>query len=176
MLELPTDFPRPAVQSFRGAAVSIELSAELTREFKRVCREQAMTPFMGLLAAFSLLLSRHSRQSDISIGTPVAGRTRLETESLIGFFVNTLVLRVQVEQRQSVKELWEAVKEVTLQAHAHQDVPFEKLVEELQPERSLSYGPLFQVMFAMQNTPQEAARVGGVKLERIYGGTEDSKI
>jgi non-ribosomal peptide synthetase component F len=165
LLELPTDYPRPAAQSFRGAAVSIELSAELTTaEFKqRVPQRTRMTSFMLLLSAFSLLLSRHSRQRrDQHRNTNGGGAHRLETESLIGFFVNTLVLRTEIkpEQGRSVRELWSQVKEVILQAHAHQDVPFEKLVEELEPERSLSYSPLFQVMFTMQNTAQED---GGVR-------------
>ena len=108
------------------------------------------------MAGLQALLARYSGQSDIAVGTPVAGRNRREIEGLIGFFVNTLVLRVEVGDNPTVRELMARVREVALGAYAHQEVPFEKLVEELQPERSLSHTPLFQVLIAMQNVPREA--------------------
>ncbi|MFL6284933.1 MAG: amino acid adenylation domain-containing protein [Pyrinomonadaceae bacterium] len=166
-LELPTDYPRPAVQSHRGAVVPLSLSPELTGELKATCREHAVTPFMALAAAFSLMLSRYSRQSDVCVGTPVAGRTRLETEQLIGLFVNTLVLRTRFPEGQTVSELLAQVREVTLQAHAHQDVPFEMLVDELRPERSLSRGPLFQAAIALEETPAGGARIEGLRLSEV---------
>jgi len=161
VLELPTDHPRPAVQSFRGAAHHIHLSAELTEQLRQLSRSEGVTLFMTLLSAFSVLLSRYSGQEDVVVGTPIANRTRVETESLIGFFVNTLVLRTRIEATESFRELLKRVREVTLGAYSHQEVPFEKLVEELQPERDLSHSPLFQVML-VQN-----AAMGGLELEGI---------
>jgi amino acid adenylation domain-containing protein len=176
VLELHTDRPRPPVQSFRGAAVPVSLAGGPTEGLKALCRELAVTPFMVMAAAFMLLLSRYSRQPDVSVGTPVAGRTRLETEELIGLFVNTLVLRARFDEGLTLRGLLEQVREVTLQAHAHQDVPFEKLVDELQPERSLSYTPLFQVMFALQNTPAEGVEVGGLKLAAVEVESETAQF
>ncbi|MFP2934859.1 condensation domain-containing protein, partial [Pyxidicoccus sp. 3LG] len=125
-----------------------------------LAQREGATPFMALLAAFQLLLSRYSGQGDISVGSPIAGRNRTETEGLIGFFVNTLVLRANVDDRQSFRELLAQVRQRTLAAYEHQDVPFEKLVEELQPQRSLSHSPLFQVMLTLQNMPQQAMELG----------------
>jgi amino acid adenylation domain-containing protein len=176
VLELPTDRPRPPVQSFRGSVVPISLAGETTEGLKALCRAHAVTPFMAMAAAFTLLLSRYSRQTDVSLGTPVAGRTRLETEELIGLFVNTLVLRARLTEGLTLRGLLDQIREVTLQAHAHQDVPFEKLVDELQPERSLSYGPLFQVMFALQNTPAEGLKVEGLKLDEVEVETETAQF
>src|SRR5256885_1739798 len=122
---------------------------------------------MTLLAAFTVLLWRYSGQADISIGTPVAGRTQLETEGLIGFFVNTLVLRTEVRGGESFRELLKRVREVALSGYSHQELPFEKLVEELQPERELSRSPLFQVMFVLQNAPREELRLPGLELSRL---------
>src|SRR5712692_8761933 len=114
-----------------------------------------MTLFMSLLAPFEVLLYRYSGQADISVGSPIAGRTRREVEELIGFFVNTLVLRTEIKGEESFRQLLRRVREVCLGAYGHQEVPFEKLVEELEPERSLSHSPLFQVMFVLQNTARE---------------------
>ncbi|MEG4076432.1 condensation domain-containing protein, partial [Microcoleus sp. Pol14D5] len=151
LLELPTDRARPPVQTFRGgyyyAALSLELSAELTALGKRA----GVTMFMTFLAAFQTLLSRYTNSEDIVVGTPVAGRNRREIEGLIGFFVNTLVLRTDLGGHPSFEELLARVREVALQAYAHQDLPFEQLVEALQPTRDLSYTPLFQVMFALDD-------------------------
>jgi amino acid adenylation domain-containing protein len=150
-LELPFDHARPARQSFRGEAEGIELNAEVSRRVKEIAREQGTTLFMTLLAAFNVLLWRYTGQEDLLVGTPIANRTRSETENLIGFFVNTLVLRTEMNASSSFRDLLEQVRETTLGAYDHQDVPFEKLVEELQPERSLNRNPLFQVLFALQD-------------------------
>ena len=176
LLELPTDHPRPAVQTFRGADVPFSLSSTLTNSLKALCRTHAITPFMALTAAFALLLARYSRQSDVSIGTPVAGRTRLETEDLIGLFVNTLVLRTRFSNEMTLQDLLAQVREVTLQADAHQNLPFEKLVDELQPERTLSYTPLFQAMFVLQNAPAEGLEIHGLSLSRIDTEAETAQF
>ncbi len=176
VLELPTDYPRPAVQSFRGAAHRIELSAELTEVLRKISRAEGVTLFMTLLSAFSVLLSRLSGQDDIVVGTPIANRTRVETEGLIGFFVNTLVLRTKVEAEENFRELLRRMREVTLGAYSHQEVPFEKLVEELQPDRDLSHSPLFQVLFTLQNTPGEALELAGVQLSAVTGESEIAKL
>ena len=165
LLELPTDRPRPAVQSFRGATRPLLLSRELTAGLRSLGRGSGTTPFMVLLAAFQTVLSRWSAQSDVSVGTPIAGRNHLETEGLIGFFVNTLVLRGELSGDPTFGDLLSRVRETSLEAHTHQEVPFEKLVEELAPERSLGHSPLFQVMFALQNTAsEELPEVSGLTL------------
>ncbi|HEX2271943.1 MAG TPA: condensation domain-containing protein, partial [Pyrinomonadaceae bacterium] len=176
VLPLLTDRPRPAVQTFRGAQIPLEFSEELTTNLKELAQREDATPFMILLAAFQLLLSRYSGEQDISVGVPVAGRNRLETEALIGFFVNTLVMRTQVREELSFRDLLGNVKEVTLGAYAHQDVPFEKLVEELHPERSLSHTPLFQVMFSLQNAPAGALELEGLQLRAAEVDTETVKF
>ncbi|HEX8116883.1 MAG TPA: condensation domain-containing protein, partial [Pyrinomonadaceae bacterium] len=165
VLDLPTDHTRPAVQLFEGANYSFDIPKSLTEDLKSLGREQGATLFMTLLAGWQALLSRYSNQQDICVGTPIAGRTRVETEGLIGFFVNTLVLRTDLSGEPSFRELLGRVREVCLGAFAHQDVPFEKLVEEVARERSLSRTPLFQVMFALQNTPREARLAGGLVLQ-----------
>ena len=176
LLELPTDHPRSAVQTFRGADVSFSLSSTLTNGLKSLCRTHAVTPFMALTAVFAMLLSRYSRQPDVCIGTPVAGRTRLETEDLIGLFVNTLVLRTRFTNELTFRDLLAQIREVTLQAHAHQHLPFEKLVDELQPERTLSYSPLFQVMFVFQHAPAEELDTHGLSLSRIDAEAETAQF
>jgi amino acid adenylation domain-containing protein len=160
VLELPADRPRPAVQSFRGALEPVRLPADLVAGLHEIGRGEGATLFMTLLAAFQVLLGRSSGQTDLVIGSPIANRTRSEIEGLIGFFVNTLVLRTELALRSSFREHLGRVREVTLGAFAHQDLPFEMLVNELSPERNLSHNPLFQVMFVLQNAPtkpQEAA-------------------
>ncbi|HEX2270297.1 MAG TPA: amino acid adenylation domain-containing protein, partial [Pyrinomonadaceae bacterium] len=164
-LELPTDHPRPAHRTYEGARLPFALSAELTEELKQLSRSEGVTLFMLLTAAFQTLLHRYSQQRQISIGTPVAGRTRTETEPLIGFFVNTLVLRTDFGGDPTFAQLLQRVKRVALGAYAHQEVPFEKLVEELEVERSLSHTPLFQVMFAMQNMAMPSLRLPQLELE-----------
>ena len=153
LLELPTDRPRPVIQTYQGGYRSLALSKELSEDIALFSRRAGATLFMTLLAAFGTLLYRYTGQDDICIGTPIANRNRREIEGLIGFFVNTLVLRTDLSGNPSFKQLLSRVKEVALQAYAHQDLPFEELVEVLQPERSLSHTPLFQVMFALQNAP-----------------------
>ncbi|MCP6762148.1 MAG: amino acid adenylation domain-containing protein [Fischerella sp. CENA71] len=155
LLELPTDHPRPSIQTFQGSTEYFQLDRELTSQLKTLSHKSGATLFMTLLAVFATLLSRYSGLEDIVIGSPIANRNCSEFESLIGFFVNTLVLRTQLQGNPTFSELLERVREMTLGAYEHQDLPFEKLVEELQPERSLSHTPLFQVMFALQNAPIE---------------------
>src|SRR5205085_1902319 len=161
-LELPTDRPRPAQPSHRGAKLPFRLSAELTAELKAVSRREGVTLFMTLLAAFQLVLGRYSGQRQVVVGTDVANRNRLETEGLIGFFINQLVLRTSLEGEMRLREVLRQVREVTLGAYAHQDVPFEKLVEELQPQRDLSRSPLFQVKMLFEDAPQENPAMKGV--------------
>ena len=176
VLELPTDHPRPAVKTFNGAAMSLNLPRSLSEELKALSRREGVTLFMSLLAAFQVLLQRYSGQEDIAVGTPVAHRTRAETEELIGFFVNTLVLRTELSGNPTFRELVQRVKETALGAYAHQDVPFEKLVEELAPERNLSVTPLFQVMFAMENTPSPEIRLRDLQLSLLETARETAKF
>ncbi len=176
MFELPTTRPRSVAQTFRGAREELTLSPQLTRWLKALSRSEGATVYMTLLAAFDVLLWRYSGQTDILVGSPIANRTRAEVEPLIGFFVNTLVMRARIDERLSFRELLAQVKEVCLGAYAHQEVPFEKLVEELQPERSLSRTPLFQVMFTLQNAPMPALKLDGLKLSLADTLVETAKF
>jgi len=153
LLELPTDRPRPPVQTFQGSIERFQLNQDLTRQLLSLSQQSGATLFMTLLAAFVTLLSRYSNQEDIVVGSPIANRNRSEVEELIGFFANTLALRIKVSGDSTFRDLLAQVREVTMGAYAHQDLPFEKLVEALQPERTLSYNPLVQVVFALQNVP-----------------------
>ena len=153
LLELPTDKPRPVVTSFQGAIYSFELSYELHLALKRLSQQQGSTLFMTLLAAFKTLLYHYTYSEDIIIGSPIANRDRTELEGLIGLFANTIALRTNLAGNPTFEELLTRVRKVALDAYAHQDLPFEQLVEELQPQRNLSYTPVFQVMFVLQNTP-----------------------
>jgi non-ribosomal peptide synthetase component F/acyl carrier protein len=164
VLKLVTDRPRPAIQTHRGAQQYFRLPRNLSEEIKALSRREGVTVYMTLLAAFQTLLHRYTGMDDIVVGSPIAGRDRMETEGLIGFFVNTLVLRTDLSGDPSFRELLGRVREVALGAYAHQELPFEKLVEELQPERNLSYNPLFQVLFVMQNTPKERLELAGLSL------------
>ncbi|HEX8355362.1 MAG TPA: condensation domain-containing protein, partial [Pyrinomonadaceae bacterium] len=166
-LELPTDRPRPAAQSYRGAHHQFAIDAEAWRGVRELARAEGATPFMVLLTAFYVLLGRYAGQRDVSVGTPVAGRTRTEAEGLIGLFVNTLVLRARWEEGEGFRGLLRGVRERVLEAQAHQELPFERLVEELQPERSLSRTPLFQVMFVMQNSLLPALKLAGVEMSVV---------
>jgi amino acid adenylation domain-containing protein/non-ribosomal peptide synthase protein (TIGR01720 family) len=152
-LELPSDRPRPAVQSFQGATRSLQLPLDLSTALKTFSQEQGTTLFITLLTAFKTLLHRYTQQEDILVGSPISNRNRAELEGLIGCFVNTLVFRTNLSGNSSFQTVLKRVREVALCAYAHQDVPFEKLVDELQPERDLSHNPLFQVMFVLQNAP-----------------------
>ncbi|TDR35194.1 amino acid adenylation domain-containing protein, partial [Tahibacter aquaticus] len=153
LLELPTDRARPPVQSYAGNYVPVRLSADISNGLRRLSQRHGTTLFMTLLAGWSLLLSRLSGQDDVVVGTPVANRQRAEIEPLIGFFANTLAMRVQLQDNPSVAGLLAQVRQTALQAYAYQDLPFEQVVEALQPARSLSHSPVFQVMLAMNNTP-----------------------
>ncbi|TRX00057.1 condensation domain-containing protein, partial [Candidatus Methylobacter oryzae] len=169
-LELPTDRPRPAEQSYRTENRSFSLSPDLTEALKALSRHEGVTFFMTLAAAFQVLLHRYSGQDDIVIGTPTFGRNRLELEGLIGFFVNTLVLRTDLSGNPGFRELLAQVREVTVGAYANQDIPFEKLVEALHPQRGLSRNPLFQVMFVFQNTPESPLQLQGITSELLQAG------
>src|SRR6185369_7735321 len=169
LLELPTDRPRPAAQSYRGATRPVLLPAALAGPVAALARREGATLFMVLLAAFEVLLARASGQDDLAVGSPVAGRNRVETEDLIGFFVNTLVLRGDLTAEISFRELLLRTRETALAAHLHQDVPFEKLVQELAPERSLGHSPLFQVMLALQNAPVESLEVRDLRFRPVDG-------
>ncbi|HKR15160.1 MAG TPA: amino acid adenylation domain-containing protein [Pyrinomonadaceae bacterium] len=162
MLNLPTDRPRPPVQTFRGSRQSLNLSPALSHALRELSSEANVTMFMLLLAAFKTLLYRYSGQDDIVVGTPIANRNRAELENLIGFFVNTLVLRTDLSGDPSFLDLLLRVRETAIGAYAHQDLPFEKLVQEIQPERNLTQSPLFHVLFALQNTPSSTVELSGV--------------
>jgi amino acid adenylation domain-containing protein len=176
VLELPTDFPRPAVQSFRGRMEHFELDQPLTEALEAFSRRHGASLYMTLLAAFAVLLSRYSRQTDLVIGSPIAGRRNHEIESLLGFFVNTLALRIDLEGDPGFAELLARVRKSTLDAYEHQDVPFEYLVEELRPERSLSHAPVFQVMFILLNMPSPQIRVSDLTLALMESNTDTAKF
>ena len=166
-LELPTDRPRPQIQTNVGSSERIVFPAELTNQLNQYARKQGGTLFMVLSAALKTLLARYSGQTDISIGTPIANRNRAEIEPLIGLFINTLVLRSHLEDNPTFDELFQREKEITLKAYEHQDLPFEYLVDALQPSRDMSYPPLFQVMLILQNAPMKGTRVGDIAFEQI---------
>lgn len=166
-LKLPREGLKPSMQSYRGETQFIELPLHLSNGIKALSQREGVTFFMTLLAAFQTLLYRYAQQEEIAVGTPVANRNRSEIEGLIGFFVNTLVLRTNLSGNPTFLELLGRVREVTLGAYAHQDLPFEKLVEELHPERSLNRHPLFQVVFSLQNAPMEELELPGLKLSSI---------
>jgi amino acid adenylation domain-containing protein/non-ribosomal peptide synthase protein (TIGR01720 family) len=167
LLELPADRPRPPIQTSEGATQSLLLSQELTAALKNLSQREDVTLFMTLLAAFKALLYRYTGRTDLLVGSPIANRNRAEIEGLIGVFVNTLVLRTDVSGDPTFRELLQRLREVTLGAYAHQDLPFEKLVEELQPERSLSYNPVFQVMFQLRNNPMPPLDLPGLTLSML---------
>ncbi|HEX7242221.1 MAG TPA: amino acid adenylation domain-containing protein, partial [Longimicrobiaceae bacterium] len=172
LLELPTDRPRPRVQGAHGGRVAFELPPETSRGLRALSRAEGATLFMTLLAAWQILLARWAGTEDVSVGTPIAGRGRVETEPLIGFFVNTLVLRTEPEGSLSFRGLLERVRETTLGAYQHQELPFERLVEELAPQRTLAHTPLFQVMLALQNNERGELRMGGLEVEPLDAGGE----
>ncbi len=165
VLELPFDRPRPSTQSSRGANRSILLTGELTDKLRELSRRESVTLFMTVLAAFQSLLQRLSGQNDVVVGTPIAGRTHLALENLIGFFVNTLALRANFSESPTFRELLRQVRDVTLGAYRHQDLPFEKLVEELHPVRDMSHQPIFQVMLVFQNLPMQAFGISDLSVE-----------
>ncbi|HST60675.1 MAG TPA: condensation domain-containing protein, partial [Longimicrobium sp.] len=176
LLELPTDRPRPAVRMHRGASASMEFSGEILERLQRLGRSEGTTLYMTLLSAFQVLLSKYSGSEDVVVGSSIAGRTRAEVEALIGFFVNALVLRTDLSGDPSFRETLRRVREVTLGAYEHQDVPFERLVAELQPERSLSHSPLFQVAFSVHTPEGSGPRLPGLRIERAYANPETAKF
>ncbi len=175
-IDLPTDRQRPAVPSYRGAKESIALSPALSNSIKSLSQQEGATLFITLLAAFQTLLYRYTGQPDIAVGTPIANRNRSEIEALIGFFVNSLVLRADLSGNPTFRELLHRVKNVAMAAYAHQDLPFEKLVEEMHPDRELSRNPLFQISFSLQNTPVAALELPGIAFRALDFETGSAKL
>ncbi len=151
LLEVPTDKIRPPIQSYHGSAHSKKISSKVTKSLKELCRKEGVTLFMILLAAFKILFARYSNQTDILVGTPVSNRNKQELESLIGYFANTLVIRTDLSGVRSFRELLQIVRQVSIEAFDHQELPFDQVVEALNPQRNLSYNPIFQVMFVMNS-------------------------
>ncbi|HEX8184226.1 MAG TPA: amino acid adenylation domain-containing protein, partial [Blastocatellia bacterium] len=175
-LELPTDRPRPTVRTYRGASETLELSENLSIDLTRLARAEEATLFMVLLAAFQVLLYRHSGQQDVLTGIPVAGRNSVELERLIGLFVNTLVIRTDLSGGPSFRQLLKRVKEAMLEAHAHKDLPFERLVEELHPERSLNRSPIFQVMFSFNDIAVERWELSNLSMSLFRTESQTAKF
>ena len=176
LLSLPADRPRPAVQTFNGAHQEFTLSKELTARLAQLSQQQGVTLFMTLLAAFDTLLYRYTGQEDILVGSPIANRNRTEIEGLIGFFVNTLVMRTNLSGDPSFSELLGRVREMAMDAYSHQDLPFEMLVEALQPERDLGHTPLFQVMFVLENTPMPQIELTGLSATPLMTASTTAKF
>src|SRR5580765_6989875 len=176
LLELPADRPRPRIQSFRGARLSFNLDKTLVDGLTTVGRAENCTLFMVLLAAFQTLLARRSGAEDMVIGSPIANRNRHEIEPLIGSFMNTLALRGDSSGNPTFGELLQRVRKTALDAYAHQDLPFEKLVAELQPARNLSYSPVFQVMFILQNTPAAVTQADSIRFAQQDIDAGSSKL
>jgi amino acid adenylation domain-containing protein len=174
--QLPTDRPRPAIQSFRGGTERLQLDSQLTQQLKKLSQESGSTLFMTLLAGFAVLLSRYSQQTDVVIGSPIANRNRTEIEGLIGFFVNTLVLRFDLSQDPTFEDFLAQVRQTTQDAYDHQDLPFEMLVEKLQIERHLDRNPLTQIVFALQNAPSSPWDLPGVNIEEIPSGLDSVRV
>src|SRR5207244_871894 len=166
-LDLATDRPRPARVTYAGARHAFTLSASISARLKDFNQRGNITPFMSLLAAFQLLLARYGGQDDILVGTPIANRQRRELENLIGFFANTLVLRTDLSGQPGFGEVAARVRKASLDAYEHQDLPFDKLVEDLNPVRDLSRHPLFQVMFALQNAPAHPLALAGMDVTPV---------
>ena len=175
-LNLPTDRPRLAAQTYQGARRPLQLSPSLSAALLALSQHSGVTLFITLLAAFQVLLYRYTHQEDIAIGSPIANRNRSEVEGLIGFFVNSLVVRTDLSENPTFREVLKRVKDVALGAYAHQDLPFEKLVEELHPERNLNQNPLFQVVFALQNAPMTALELPDLILNPLSFETETTRF
>ena len=175
-LELPVDFPVPGSKNFSGGYCPVSISRNEVEALKRLCQQGEATLFMGLMAVFKMLLCRYTGQVDINIGTAVANRQPEELENLVGFFLNTLVLRTDLSGNPSFREVLKRVRVTILEALLHRDIPFEKLVEELQPERKLNHQPLFQVMFVLQNAPLETLELSGVSVKVKQNESSDSKF
>ncbi len=178
LLELPTDHARPPLQSHRGECVNIRLPAELVASLKKISSQQRVTFFMTLLAGFKAVLHRYSGQHDIVVGSPLAGRDSAETEELVGFFINTVLMRTDLSGDPTIKELLMRVRDMSLGAFEHREMPYERLVEELQPSRNLSFDPICQVYFALQNMPTAPLKLSGIKLSiaPVYTGTAKSDL
>jgi acyl-CoA synthetase (AMP-forming)/AMP-acid ligase II/acyl carrier protein len=176
ILQLTTDRPRPAIQTFTGKKQFLAFPKALSEAVKELNQREGVTQFMTLIAVFKTLLYCYTNQQEILVGSPVAGRTRAETQGLIGFFINTLVLRTNLSGNPSFRRLLARIREVALGAYAHQELPFEKLVEELQPERNLSHNPLFQVMFILQNAPIPSIELPGLSLHPLEVDSGTSKF
>jgi len=176
VLQLSTDRPRPAIQSSRGARKTLVLPKSLSQALKVLSRAEGVTLFMTLLAAFQALLCRYTGQQDIAVGSPIAGRNRVEVEGLIGLFVNTLVLRTHISSNPTFRELLSRVRAVCLDAYSHQDLPFERLVEDLQPQRNLTYNPLFQVTFQLNSGPRAALKFPGLEVQDMEFDSRISKF
>jgi len=175
-LELPTDRSRPAIQTYRGAHETLLLPRPLVESLEKLSQQQDATLFMTLLAAFNVLLQRYTGQDDLVVGSPIANRNNAQIENLIGFFINMLVMRTDAGGDPTFKELLSRVRDASLQAYAHQDVPFEKLVDELQLDRDLSRNPLFQVMFALQNAPMPPMRLGDLELDLMWVNGKNTRF
>jgi hypothetical protein len=173
--ELPLDSPRPSTPTFQTAVATMRIDPPLQRRLQQLSSQAGVTMFMTLLTALTVLLSRYSGQDDIVIGTSVAGRTRRETEGLIGFFLNMLVLRLRVAANATVRELLAHAREVALGAYAHQDVPFDRVVEAVQPDRDADYSPLFRILFAVQNVPTASPEMAGLTVSPYEIPTAGSK-
>ncbi|AUI90618.1 hypothetical protein BVV10_11235 [Xanthomonas oryzae pv. oryzae] len=176
LLELPSDHPRPERQTYAGAQLDVLVDAEQVQALKALSQRHGMTLYMTLLASWAMLLSRLSGQGDVVIGSPAANRGRSETEGLIGFFVNTLALRIDLSGAPTLGQLLASVKTSALQAQAHQDIPFEQVVELVQPPRSLAHAPLFQVMFSWQNTPQGTLDLGELEVSELSVAQTSAKF
>ena len=178
LLELPADHPRPPVQSHRGDSLDVRIPGGLIAKLRQLSGRNRVTLFMALLAGFEVLVHRYTGQTDIVLGSPLAGRDAAETEGLIGFFINTLALRTDLGGDPAVTELLERVRNVTLSAYEHRDMPYEKLVEELQPQRNLSFDPICQIFFMLQNVPTAPLTLPGIKLsvEPVYTGTSKADL
>jgi amino acid adenylation domain-containing protein/non-ribosomal peptide synthase protein (TIGR01720 family) len=176
LIDLPTDRPRLPVESHRGTKFFFEIPARLTCSLRELGQREGVTLFVVLLAAFKVLLFRYSNQTDLVVGTPVAGRTRMETEALIGLFVNTVAIRTRVNRKSTFHDLLLQVRETTLDVYAHQDLPFEKIVDDLQLRRDLSHSPLFQVLFVLQNTPTLALERADLQIDSIWVDNLTSKF
>jgi amino acid adenylation domain-containing protein len=175
-LDLPTDRPRPAVPSHRGGGVPFSAPQEVARRARETMRDRGMSLFMILLASFKALLSRYGRQNDVSVGAAIANRNRLETEDLIGFFVNQIVLRTQIDPNWRVAELLEQVRDTVLESYSHQDLPYEKLVAELQPDRDLRHFSLFRAALIVQNAPRPTDGLEGIQIESFEHGHRNSRL
>ncbi len=176
LVKLPTDRPRPPVQTFCGGKQHVKLDVKLTQQLRQISQKSRTTLFMTLLAGFVVLLYRYSGQTDLVVGSPIANRNRREIEGLIGFFVNTLALRFDLSQQPTFETLLAQVRQVTQDAYDHQDLPFEMLMEKLQLERSLDRNPLVQVVFALQNAPASDWELPGLKIENLAWGVETVRV